>query len=485
MDTTAVRTPPQHFIANAHVPAASGATLPMIDPSDGHAFAAIARGNATDVDRAVRAAQQARDGAWGALPPAQKGRLLGKLSRAVLDHFDELAQIEARDCGKPLTQARNDVTAIARYFEFYGGACDKLHGETIPYAPGYTVLTWREPHGVTGHIIPWNYPLQIFGRSVGGALAAGNACVVKPAEDACLSLLRVAEIAAEVGFPDGAINVVTGLGAEAGAALAAHPGIEHLSFTGSPATGARVAEQAAGRHCPVTMELGGKSPQIVFADADLDTALPVLVNAIVQNAGQTCSAGSRLLVERSRYEELLARLGERFAALRVGPALADLDCGPLIRASQLERVRGFLAEAQADSIASVAAGIVVPDAPPAGYYAAPRLLRDVPATHRLAREEVFGPVLAAMPFDDEADAIRLANGTEFGLASGVWTRDGGRQLRLARALKSGQVFVNNYGAGGGIELPFGGVKSSGYGREKGFEALYGFTVVKTVVLHHG
>ena len=485
MDIAAIRTPPQHFIANAYTAAASGATLPMLDPSDGHAFAAIARGDAVDVDRAVRAAQQARDGAWGALAPMEKGRLLSRLSRALLDHFDELAHIEARDCGKPLRQARSDVTAIARYFEFYGGACDKLHGDTIPYAPGYTVLTWREPHGVTGHIIPWNYPLQIFGRSVGGALAAGNACVVKPAEDACLSLLRVGEIAAEAGFPEGAINIVTGLGKEAGAALVAHPGIQHLSFTGSPATGIEVAQQAAKRHCPVTMELGGKSPQIVFADADLDAALPALVNAIVQNAGQTCSAGSRLLVERSCYEEVLARLGERFAALRVGPALADLDCGPLIRASQLERVRGFLAAAKADGIAGVAAGEVVADAPPTGYYAAPQLLRDVPATHRLAREEVFGPVLAALPFADEAEAIRLANATDFGLVSGVWTRDGSRQLRLARALKCGQVFVNNYGAGGGVELPFGGVKSSGYGREKGLEALQGFTAVKTVVLQHG
>src|SRR4029450_6148129 len=235
------------------------------------------------------------------------------------EHSEELALIEARDCGKPLAQATADVAACARYFEFYGGACDKLAGDTLPYPANYTVLTWREPHGVTGHIIPWNYPMQIFGRSVGGALAAGNACVVKPAEDACLSLLRIAELAAGVGVPDGAINIVTGLGREAGAALAAHPGIEHMSFTGSPATGASVAGEAAKRHCPVTLELGGKGPQVVFADADLDAALPVIVNAIVQNAGQTCSAGSRLLVERQRYDEVLAKLGSRFAALKVGP----------------------------------------------------------------------------------------------------------------------------------------------------------------------
>ena len=480
-----VTTPAAHFIANRWVAASSGATLPMIDPSHGEAFASIASGSAVDVDRAVGAARRARDGAWGRLAPAEKGRLLSKLARDILDHADELAQIEARDCGKPLRQARADVAACARYFEFYGGAADKLTGETIPYPAGYTVLTWREPHGVTGHIIPWNYPLQIFGRSVGGALAAGNACVVKPAEDACLSLLRVAELAAATGFPEGALNLVTGLGREAGAALASHPGIEHISFTGSPATGAWVAGEAAKRHCPVTLELGGKGPQIVFADADLDAALPAIVNAIVQNAGQTCSAGSRLLIERARYDEVLEKLGSRFEALNVGPAMDDLDCGPLIRATQLERVRGFLAEAKRDGRATVAKGRLVDHAPTGGYYVEPQLVRDVPPDSRLACEEVFGPVLAAMPFADETEAARIANATDFGLVAGVWTANGARQMRLARAIRSGQVFINNYGAGGGVELPFGGMKHSGYGREKGFEALHGFTVLKTVVFQHG
>ena len=477
-------TPPQHFIGGRFSPPGNATTVPVIDPSDGAAFATIARGSAADIDAAVRAAQSAFDGAWGRLAPAAKGRTLARVSASIADHAEELALIEARDCGKPLTQARADVAACARYFEFYAGAPDKLHGETIPYAADYTVLTWREPHGVTGHIIPWNYPLQIFGRSVGAALAAGNACVVKPAEDACLSLLRVAQIAAEAGLPEGVLNLVTGLGGEAGAALAAHRGVAHLSFTGSPATGAAVAKACAERHCPVTLELGGKGPQIVFADADVDAALPVLVNAIVQNAGQTCSAGSRLLIEASLYESLLERLAEQFAALRTGPALADLDCGPLIRGSQRDRVAGFLEDARRDGIAIAGQGAIVDDAPSAGFYVPPTLLRDVPATHRLACEEVFGPVLSAMPFTDEADAVRLANGTDFGLVAGVWTRDGGRQLRMARAVRAGQIFVNNYGAGGGVELPFGGVRHSGHGREKGFEALYGFTALKTVVLRH-
>ena len=474
-----------HFIGNAARPTASERTIPVIDPSDGQPYDAIQRGTADDVDAAVRAARQCFEGPWSKLSAAERGRLLMRLSQKVAEHADELAAIEQRDCGKPTRQAKADAAALVRYFEFYAGACDKLHGETLPYQDGYTVFTWREPHGVTGHVIPWNYPMQIFGRSVGGALAAGNVCVVKPSEDACLSLIRVAQLAAEAGFPPGAINIVTGYGHEVGDALARHAGIDHISFTGSPGVGTLIQQVAAERHCPVTLELGGKSPQIVFADADLDAAIPVLINAIVQNSGQTCSAGSRLLVEEPIYEELLERLGQAFSKLRVGPAAMDLDVGPLIRQTQQQRVWDFLSDAQHAGIGMVAQGQVVHEAPESGFYQAPTLLRDVPVTHRLAQEEVFGPVLAAMPFRDEDHAVELANATQFGLVAGIWTRDGGRQLRMARRVRSGQVFINNYGAGGGVELPFGGVKSSGYGREKGFEALYGFTTLKTVAIRHG
>jgi aldehyde dehydrogenase (NAD+) len=474
-----------HLIANAQVPSSSGRTLPMIDPSDGNAYDEIQRGNADDVDQAVRAARRCYDSVWSKLSAAERGRLLMRLSHKVTEHAEELAMIEQRDCGKPTKQARADATALARYFEFYAGACDKLHGETLPYQEGYSVFTWREPYGVVGNIIPWNYPMQIFGRSVGGALAAGNVCVVKPSEDACLSVLRVAQLAAEVGFPAGALNIVTGYGHEVGDALARHPGIDHISFTGSPNVGTIIAQVAAERHCPVTLELGGKSPQIVFADADLDAAIPVLVNAIVQNAGQTCSAGSRLLVDAQIYEAVLERLGHAFENLRVGPAAMDLDVGPLIRQSQQQRVWDFLSDAQVAGIPMVAQGRVVDDAPQAGFYQAPTLLRDVPINHRLSQEEIFGPVLCAMSFKDEDHAVQLANATRFGLVAGIWTRDGSRQLRMAKRVHSGQVFVNNYGAGGGVELPFGGVKSSGYGREKGFEALYGFTTLKTVAIKHG
>ena len=474
-----------NFIANQSVASHSGRTLPVIDPSDGQPFDDIQRSDERDINDAVRAARQCFEGPWSALSAAERGRLLMALSRKVAEHADELAAIEQRDCGKPTSQAAADAAALARYFEFYAGACDKFHGETIPYQNGYSVFTWREPHGVTGHVIPWNYPMQIFGRSVGGALAAGNCCVVKPAEDACLSLIRVAQLAAECGFPPGAINIVTGYGHEVGDALARHAGIDHISFTGSPKVGTLIQQVAAERHCPVTLELGGKSPQIIFADADLDAAVPIVINAIVQNSGQTCSAGSRVLIEQPIYDALLSRLGEAFEALRVGPATMDLDLGPLIRQTQQQRVWDFLSDAQTAHIPIVAQGSVVDEAPDTGFYQAPVLLADVPVDHRIAQEEVFGPVLSAMPFTDEDHAVELANATHFGLVAGVWTRDGARQFRMARRVKSGQVFINNYGAGGGVELPFGGYKSSGYGREKGFEALYGFTVLKTVAVRHG
>ena len=477
-DTTAL------FIAGRWQAAAGGGTLPLTNPSDGSLLAQIARGQAADVDAAVAAAQAALDGAWGALTATERGRLLLKMSALVLAQADELARLEALDVGKPLRQGRADAVALARYLEFYGGAADKVHGETLPFANGYTAFTLREPHGVTAHIVPWNYPMQIIGRSVGAALAMGNACVLKPAEEACLTALAFARIAQAAGLPAGALNVVPGLGEEAGAALSAHPGVRHISFTGSVAVGALIQAAAAKNAVPVTLELGGKSPQLVFADADLDAALPFLVNAGIQNAGQTCSAASRILVQRKVFDTVVQRMAERYRALRVGPALDDPDVGPVISSRQQEIVEGYLALVRDSGLHIAAQAPLPPGLPSGGCWVRPTLVADVNPAHRLAQEEIFGPVQALIPFDDEAEALAIANGTPYGLVAGVWTRDGSRALRLARRLQCGQVFVNNYGAGGGIELPFGGVKHSGHGREKGFEALYGFSSLKTVAIKH-
>lgn len=474
-----------HFIGGEWVLPELGATLDVIDPNNGEPFERIARGSLADVDRGVRAARSAFQGEWGLASATERGRILHRMSTLILEQTEDLARLEARDTGKTLAQARADIVVAARYCEFYGAAADKLHGQQIPYVKDHHVVVLREPYGVTAHILPWNYPAQMFGRSVIPSLAVGNAVVLKPSEDACLTPLALCEIAKAAGLPAGALNVVTGLGHEAGAALAEHPDIDLVTFTGSPEVGMRVQTAAARRTIKCVLELGGKSPQIVFADADLDRAAASVLKAITQNSGQTCSAGSRLLVQRSVYSQMVDKVQALFNAVQAGTSNMDMQLGPLINASQLARVRSFIDNAERDGIPVLARGRIADGVPAGGYFVAPIVFGPVPRDHCLALEEVFGPVLVVMPFDDEEDAIALANATDFGLLAGVWTNDGGRQIRLAKRIQCGQVYLNCYGAGGGVELPFGGVKRSGHGREKGLLALEEFCSIKTVVQYHG
>ena len=405
------------------------------------------------------------------------------MAQTIRQRAEELATLESRDNGKPLRQARTDVQVAARYFEFYGGVADKIMGHTIPMAPGIVDFTLKEPIGVSAQIVPWNYPIQIGSRGVAPALAAGCAVVVKPSSEAPMTALRLGEIGLACGLPPGALNVVPGIGSEAGVALASHPGINQLTFTGSVEVGVAVAKMAAENVVPVVMELGGKSPNVVFADADMDLAVAGVAKAIFQNAGQTCSAGSRLLVERNAHDAFVDRLVAHTRSMKLGAGVDDPDMGPIISKRQLETIEQYVAVGQQEG-ARVAAGGRRPAGPalPGGFYYEPTLLTGVTRGMRVAQEEIFGPVLAILPFDTIEEAVAIANDSEYGLVAGVWTRDINKAMALVTRIKSGQVFVNTYGAGGGVEMPFGGYKKSGYGREKSLEALASYTQTKNVCI---
>ena len=481
MSTTTTQTE-SLLIDGARVEASDGKTFDVFDPSTGERLAIVAKATKADVDRAVKSAQAAMDSkAWGGLAPAERGRIMWRIAGAIRERAEELATLESRDNGKPLRQARTDVQVAARYFEFFAGIADKIMGNTIPLGPGFLDYTVREPIGVSAQIVPWNYPIQIGARGVAPALAAGCAVVLKPSSEAPMTALRLGEIGLACGLPPGALNVVPGTGSEAGTALASHPGINQLTFTGSVDVGVQVAKMAAENVVPVVMELGGKSPNVVFADADLELAAAGVSNAIFQNAGQTCSAGSRLLVERGAHAAFVDRLAARSKAMKVGPGVSDPDMGPIISRRQLETIEKYVAIGKQEG-ATVAAGGGRPSVPglPGGYYFEPTLLDSVKPDMRVAQEEIFGPVLAIIDFDDIEEAATLANRSDYGLVAGIWTRDINKAMTLAARIKAGQVYINTYGAGGGVELPFGGYKKSGYGREKGLESLASYTQVKNV-----
>ena len=472
----------QLIIDGERAEASDRGTFEVSDPSSGGLLATVAKATKDDVDRAVSAAQAALESkAWGGAAPADRGRILYRIAQALRDRAEELANLESRDNGKPLRQSRTDLQVAARYFEFFAGIADKIMGHTIPLAPGFLDYTVREPIGVSAQIIPWNYPIQIGARGVAPALAAGCTVVLKPAEDAPMTALRLGEIAIDCGLPRGVLNVLPGMGPEAGAALASHPGINQLTFTGSVSVGIAVAKMAADNIVPVVMELGGKSPNIVFADADMEATAQGVANAIFQNAGQTCSAGSRLLVQRQAHDELVARVVERAKSMRVGPGVSDPDMGPIISKKQLETVERYVKIGEGEG-ARVVAGGKRPSGTDMkdGFFFQPTVLDRVAPEMRIAQEEIFGPVLAVMAFDDVEDAIAIANRSQYGLVAGVWTRDINKAMTIASRIKTGQVFINTYGAGGGVELPFGGYKKSGYGREKGLDSLASYTQIKNV-----
>jgi acyl-CoA reductase-like NAD-dependent aldehyde dehydrogenase len=402
----------------------------------------------------------------------------------VAAHADELTRTETLDVGKPLHESAVDVRGAEALLRFFGEAVDKAHTDKFNVDGGFA-FTDRIPYGVTGHITPWNYPIQLFARTVAPALAVGNACVVKPAEDTPLTSLRMARLALEAGVPAGALNVVTGLGSEAGAALADHPDVDHLSFTGSRRTGELVMVACARQLRPVMLELGGKSPSIVLRDVDLAEIVPTLRSALVWNAGQTCDAQTRILVDQAIHSDLLDALVAEFAGLTIGPGIDDHDIGPLVSEVQHTRVSAHVEAARTSDGARLVYGGGRPEGLDEGWFFEPTIFDVTDASCPIANEEVFGPVLSVVPFRDEAEAVQLANGTGYDLAAGVWTKDIDRAFRIARQVRAGQVHINSWGLGSGVELPFGGIRHSGFGREKGLAALDEYSATRTTTVRVG
>lgn len=456
----------------------------VVNPSTGEVLAQIKNASKAQVDEAVRAARHAYESEeWRKVKAYERGQLLIQLAQYIRMHAEEWSLLECRDVGKPLTQARADVEAAARYFEFYGGAADKIMGDTIPIEDGILNAVVLEPVGVTVHIVPWNYPLQITARSVAAAIATGNAVIVKSAEDTPLTTHAMTKWFADK-LPRGIFQHITGLGRDVGPFLTTHADINHITFTGSVPTGIEVMKAAAQNIVPVTLELGGKSPNIVFKDAPMEQALEGVMRAIIQNAGQTCSAGARLLIEKDVKEMFVTKLVKKFQTLKIGPGEADVDMGPLLNHQQYLKISTLLKQAKENGYVISGGETITIKGYEKGYYIQPTILDGVDANATLAQEEIFGPVLTILTFTSIDEAIALANGTDYGLVAGVWSKDLDTAHYVASRVKAGQVFVNNYGAAGGIQMPFGGYKKSGIGREKGFVALRNYTQMKNIAIRY-
>ena len=475
--------PRKLFINGQWADAASGKTFETPNPATGETLARVAEGDAEDINRAVRAARAAFDGPWSRMTPSERGRIIWRIGDLILAHTDELAQLESLDNGKPFAVAQAaDVPLAADLFHYMAGWATKIEGNTInisvPYMPGanFHSYTLREPVGVVGQIIPWNFPLLMAAWKLGPALATGNCVVLKPAEQTPLTALRLAELIAEAGVPDGVVNVVTGFGETAGAALAAHDDVDKVAFTGSTEVGRLIVKAAAGNLKKVSLELGGKSPNIVFEDA-VDGAIEGAANAIFFNHGQCCVAGSRLYVHQSRFDEVVGGVAEIAKSIKLGSGMeAGTQMGPLVSEEQLQRVSSYLESGKAEGATAVVGGGRFGDR---GFFIEPTVLTNTHGQMKVVREEIFGPVVVAAPFSDLDEIAAQANDTEYGLGAGIWTKDISKAHALAKKIRAGTVWINCYNVFD-ASLPFGGYKQSGWGREMGHEVLEAYTEVKAV-----
>ncbi|UWR62709.1 aldehyde dehydrogenase family protein [Phaeobacter inhibens] len=473
--------PRDHFIDGRAVAPGAGGRMESFDPGRGTAFADFAAGDAADVDHAVTSAVAGFE-IWSATPPARRCAILNEAARLMRHEAEHLAVVECVDSGKTLAEARGDIAGSARLLEYYAGAADKLDGRSVNLGNDNAAFTLREPVGVTAHIVPWNYPTSTLVRGIAPALAAGCSAVVKPAETTPFTALMIADLLIRAGLPAGVVNVVTGTGIAAGAPLVRDPRVRHVTFTGSVATGVGVMQSVAPNVTGLTLELGGKSPLVAFGDANVDAVVEGALWAIFSNAGQICSAGSRLVIHRSLHAEVRDKLVARAQRLRVGHGLRGPDIGAVNSARHLAQIDDHVSRARTRGVEIVTGGEILSDVESGkGWFYAPTILDDLAANDDAVLQEIFGPVLAIQVFEDEAEALALANGTEFALAAGIYTRDIATALRMARRVDAGQVTVNDYWAGG-IELPFGGNRKSGFGREKGLEGLDAYTRSKAVTL---